>query len=137
MGCWAFGATPADAARAVTVLEAAAQLEAVLARRPDLAGVFGADLFMAMGAANGVKASGKSGEIKVVAFDAPESVVADIKSGLIDVAIAQHPAEIGFFGVLTAYAVVTGQSVPILIGTGYTVMDASNIDDPEILKFLY
>ncbi len=28
MGCWAFGATPADAARAVTVLEAAAQLEA-------------------------------------------------------------------------------------------------------------
>lgn len=118
-------------------VKAAAQLEAVLARRPDLAGVFGADLFTAMGSANGVRASGKSGEIKIVAFDAPESVVADIKSGLIDVAIAQHPFEIGYFGVMTAYAVATGGSVPILIGTGYTVMDASNINDPEILKFLY
>jgi len=117
--------------------KAAAQLEAVLARNPDLAGVFGSDLFTAMGTASGVKASGKTGEIKIVAFDAPQSIVGDIKSGLIDLAIAQHPKEIGFFGVLTAYAAVTGQSVPVLIGTGYTVMDASNIDDPEIQKFLY
>jgi ribose transport system substrate-binding protein len=27
--------------------------------------------------------------------------------------------------------------VPISIGTGFTVMDASNIDDPEIRQFVY
>jgi ribose transport system substrate-binding protein len=39
--------------------------------------------------------------------------------------------------VVTAYAVLTDQSVPTAIGTGFTVMDASNIDDPEIRKFVY
>jgi ribose transport system substrate-binding protein len=117
--------------------KAASQLQAVFARNPDLAGVFGANLFSAIGAADGVKAVGKTGEIRVVAFDAPQRIIDDIKSGLIDMAIAQHPAEIGYYGVMTAYAAVTGQSVPVDIGTGFTVMDASNIDDPEVLKFVY
>jgi len=117
--------------------KAASQLQAVFARNADLAGVFGANLFSAIGAADGVKAVGKSGEIRVVAFDAPQRIVDDIKSGLIDMAIAQHPAEIGYYGVVTAYAALTGHSVPITIGTGFTVMDASNIDDPEIRKFVY
>ncbi|MGI9503707.1 MAG: ABC transporter substrate-binding protein [Geminicoccaceae bacterium] len=117
--------------------KAASQLQAVLARNPDLVGVFGANLFSAIGAADGVKSVGKTGEIKVVAFDAPSRIVDDIKSGLIDMAIAQHPAEIGYYGVMTAYAALTDQSIPISIGTGFTVMDASNIDDPAIQKFVY
>jgi ribose transport system substrate-binding protein len=117
--------------------KAASQLQAVLARNPDLKGVFGANLFSAIGAADGVKAAGRAEQIQVVAFDAPQRIVDDIKSGLIDMAIAQHPAEIGYYGVVTAYAVLTGQSVPITIGTGFTVMDASNIDDPEVQKFVY
>jgi len=117
--------------------KAAAQLQAVVARNPGLSGVFGANLFSAIGAADGVKAIGKAGKIKVVAFDAPTRIVNDIKSGLIDLAIAQHPAEIGYYGVVTAYAALTGQSIPVTIGTGFTVMDASNIDDPDILKFIY
>jgi len=72
----------------------------VLARNPDLAGVFGANLFSALGAANGVKQAGKSGKVKVVAFDAPKSIVANIKEGLVDLAIAKHPAEIGYFGLV-------------------------------------
>ena len=66
-----------------------------------------------------------------------ERIVNDIKSGLIDLAIAQHPAEIGYYGVVTAYAALTGQSIPVTIGTGFTVMDASNIDDPDVRKFIY
>ena len=117
--------------------KAAAQVQAVFARNPDLDGVFGANLFSAIGAADGVKALGKTGEIKVVAFDTPTRIVDDIKSGLIDLAIAQHPAEIGYYGVVTAYAALTEQSVPISIGTGFTVMSKDNIDDPEVLKFVY
>lgn len=117
--------------------KAAAQVQAVFARNPDLDGVFGANLFSALGAADGVKALGKSGQIKVVAFDAPTSMVDSIKNGTIDLAIAQHPAEIGYYGVVTAYAALTGQSVPISIGTGFTVMSKDNIDDPEVRKFIY
>src|ERR1700757_2536533 len=117
--------------------KAASQFQSVYARNSDLAGVFGANLFSAMGAANGVKQAGMTGKVKVVAFDAPTSIVDEIKSGNVDIAIAQHPAEIGFYGVMTAYAHLTGQSVPPLIGTGFTVIDKSNIDDPKVKKFIY
>ena len=117
--------------------KAASQVQAVFARNSDLDGVFGANLFSAIGAADGVKALGKTGEIRVVAFDAPTRIVDDLKSGLIDLAVAQHPAEIGYYGVMTAYAVINGQSVPPEIGTGATIMTKENIDDPSIRKFVY
>ena len=117
--------------------KASAQLQAVFARNQDLAGVFGANLFSAIGAADGVKALSKSGAIRVVAFDTPNRIVDDLKSGLVDLAVAQHPAEIGYYGVMTAYAVINGQSVPPEIGTGATIMTKDNIDDPEIRKFVY
>jgi ribose transport system substrate-binding protein len=117
--------------------KAASQVQAVFARNADLAGVFGANLFSAIGAADGVKALGKTGAIRVVAFDAPTRIVDDLKSGLVDLAVAQHPAEIGYYGVMTAFAVINGQSVPPQIGTGATIMTKDNIDDPNVLKFVY
>jgi ribose transport system substrate-binding protein len=131
----------------VTVLEtqyndndsatAASQFQAVLASNPDVAGVFGANLFSALGAANGVEGASKSGDVTVIAFDAPQSIVDQIKSGLVDMTIAQHPFEIGYYGVVTAYAHITGNPVPPIIGTGYTLMTADNVDDPEVARFIY
>ena len=117
--------------------KAASQVQAVLARNPDLAGIFGANLFSASGSANGVKQAGKVGAIKIAAFDAPTSVVQELKDGTFTVVIAQHPAEIGYFGVVSAFAHLTGQSIPTKIGTGFTVMTKENIDDPNVKKFLY
>lgn len=117
--------------------KAASQLQGVFAREADLKGVFGANLFSALGAGNGVQQAGQTGNIKVVAFDAPGSIVDNIKTGLVDVAIAQHPAEIGYFGLVSAFAHLTGNSIPVSIGTGFTIMDASNIDDPEVAKYIY
>jgi ribose transport system substrate-binding protein len=117
--------------------KAASQLQSVYARNPDLAGVFGANLFSALGAAGGVKQANATGKIKVAAFDAPKSIVDQIKSGEAEMTIAQHPAEIGYYGVMTAYAHLTGHSVPPLIGTGFTVIDKSNADNPDTKKFIY
>ncbi|ASJ76818.1 ABC transporter substrate-binding protein [Granulosicoccus antarcticus] len=116
---------------------AAGQLQAVLAREPNLGGVFGANLFSAIGAANGVESANKLDEITVVAFDAPQSIVEQLKDGVVDMAIAQHPAEIGYYGVMTAYAHLTGQSVPPMIGTGFTVITAENVDEPEVARYIY
>ncbi|MDK4701929.1 MULTISPECIES: substrate-binding domain-containing protein [unclassified Rhizobium] len=117
--------------------KAASQLQAVFARNSDLDGVFGANLFSALGAANGVQQAGQTGKIRVVAFDAPTSIVDNINSGLVDLAIAQHPAEIGYFGVMAAYAHLTGNSIPTAIGTGFTVIDKSNVADKNVAKFIY
>ena len=117
--------------------KAASQLQAVYARNSDLKGVFGANLFSALGAGNGVQQAGQTGNIKVVAFDAPGSIVDNIKTGLVDVAIAQHPAEIGYYGVVSAYAHLTGQSIPVSIGTGFTVIDKNNVADPNVARYVY
>ena len=117
--------------------KAASQLQGVMARNSDLKGVFGANLFSALGAATGVKQAGMTGKIRVVAFDAPSSIVDNINSGLVDVAIAQHPAEIGYYGVVSAYAHLTGNSIPVAIGTGFTVIDKANVTDPNVAKYIY
>jgi ribose transport system substrate-binding protein len=117
--------------------KAAAQVQAVIGRVPDLAGVFGANLFSASGTANGVTQAGKAGKIKIAGFDAPESIVAQLKDGTFELTIAQHPAEIGYFGLIAAFAHVTGNPVPTAIGTGFSVMTAANIDDPKVARFLY
>jgi len=116
---------------------AASQFQAVFARSPDIGGVFGANLFSALGAGNGVEGADKADDVTVIAFDAPQSIVDNISSGLVDAAIAQHPAEIGYFGVMAAYAALTGQSVPTTIGTGFTVINADNVGDESIAKFIY
>ncbi len=117
--------------------KAAAQVQAVIGRVPDLAGVFGANLFSASGTANGVKQAGMVGKVKLAGFDAPESIVAQLKDGTFELTVAQHPAEIGYFGYIAAYAFVTGNPVPTAIGTGFSVMTKNNIDDPNVSKYLY
>ena len=116
---------------------AEAQLKQVYKEHPDLRGVFGADLFSAMGAASGVKALGKTGEIKVVAFDATERIAKGILDNSIDSAIAQHPQVIGYYGVMCAHGLITGEGSPLSISTGFTVINADNIDDPGFRKYIY
>jgi len=115
----------------------ASQLQAVYARNPDLAGVFGANLFSGLGAANGVQQAGQVGKIRVATFDAPPSIIDNLAKKTIDMAVAQHPAEIGYFGVVAAHAHLTGNSVPTAIGTGFTVITQENYADPAIAKFVY
>ncbi len=117
--------------------KAASQFQAVLGRVPDLAGVFGANLFSAAGAANGAKQAGVAGKVKMAGFDAPESIVGQLKDGTFELTIAQHPAEIGYMGLVAAHAHVTGNPVPTAIGTGFSVMTAANIDDPNVNRYLY
>jgi len=117
--------------------KAASQLAAVLARNSDLAGVFGANLFSAVGASTGVKTSNKRGVINVVAFDCPESIINDIKTGDIDIAICQKPFEMGSVGVQYAVDVLNGKKVPARYGTGYTVISKSNVDSAEAKAAVY
>ncbi|MDX2005663.1 MAG: ABC transporter substrate-binding protein [Meiothermus sp.] len=116
---------------------AASQLAAVLARNNDLAGVFGANLFSAVGAANGVRTAGRTGRIQVVAFDCPESIIQDIRNNVVDIAICQKPAEIGQRGVELAVQALNGQRIPTLVGTGFVVINRQNVGSAEAQAAIY
>ena len=75
--------------------------------------------------------------IRVVAFDAPTPIVDNLKSGLVDLAIAQHPAEIGYYGVVSAFAASDRPVGPAAIGTGFTVMTRTISTIPNVAKFVY
>lgn len=116
---------------------AAAHVAAVLARTPDLSGIFAANTFSGMGAAEGVKKAGKQGKIKVVTYDAVPGIDKDLKSGLVDIAIAQKPSEMGYMAVKYAADLVRGKTIPVTFGTGFIVMDKNNVDEPAVHKFIY
>jgi len=118
---------------------AASQTSAKLQAHPDLAGIFGTNLFSAQGAAAAVKDAGKTGEIKIVGFDAGPQQVADLENGVVDALIAQHPYDIGYDAVNLAadYLLDGKEPAEKVITTGYTVVTRDNIKDPDVARYLY
>jgi ribose transport system substrate-binding protein len=118
---------------------AASQTAAVIQANPDLAGIFGTNLFSAQGAATAVREAGKQGQVKVVGFDAGPQQVQDLKQEVVDVLIAQHPYDIGYQAVQMAVQYLTTKQAPPekVVGTGYTVVTRDNLNDPEVARYLY
>jgi len=107
--------------------KAAAITKSVLAKNPDLKGIFAANLFSAEGAAAGVREAGKQDQVKIVGFDAGPKQIADLKEGVVQALIAQRPADIGRQGVQQAYAALTGKATKKEIGTGFVSLTKENL----------
>jgi ribose transport system substrate-binding protein len=118
---------------------AAQQTSAILQRVPDLNGIFGTNLFSAEGAAQAVKNARKQGVIKIANFDAPEQAITDLKNGVVDLVIAQKPADMGTTAVQYAVDALKGNTSGIKkrVATGYFVIDKSNVDTPEAQAAIY
>jgi ribose transport system substrate-binding protein len=118
---------------------AASQTAAKIQGNPDMAGIFGTNLFSAEGAATAVKEAGKQGIIKIVGFDAGPKQVQDLKEGVVDLLIGQHPYDIGYQGVMMAVDYLTTGTPPAekVVATGYTVVTQENVDDDDVKKYLY
>lgn len=106
---------------------------------PDLAGIFGTNLFSAQGAAAGVREQGKTGVVKVVGFDAGPQQVQDLNSNVVDLLIAQHPGEIGEVAIQLLHDyLTTGEPLdPKAYVTGATIVTRENIADPAVARYLY
>jgi ribose transport system substrate-binding protein len=118
--------------------KAQAQVEAKLQQEPDLAGIFGTNVFSAQGAGQVVANKGLSGKVKVVAFDATETAIEMLKAGTVDLVIAQKPSDMGYMAVVMGNAYLNGvTSIPAVIPTGYALITRDNVDDPEVAKFIY
>jgi ribose transport system substrate-binding protein len=106
---------------------------------PDLAGIFGTNLFSAQGAAAAVREQGKHGVVKVVGFDAGPVQVQDLQSEVVDLLIAQHPGDIGEIavGLIVDFLRNGVAPDPKEIVTGSNIVTRDNIDDPEIARYLY
>jgi ribose transport system substrate-binding protein len=106
---------------------------------PDLAGIFGTNLFAAQGAAAAVRQQGLQGKVKMVGFDAGPTQVQDLRSEVVDLLIAQHPGDIGEIAIQLLHDfLTTGEPLdPREFVTGATIVTRDNIEDPEVARYLY
>lgn len=107
---------------------AAQLIGAQLQKDPDLVGVFAANLFAAEGAATGVKQAGKSGQVKIVGFDAGPNQIQALKEGTVQALVAQEPSLIGKFGIDEAVTALDGGKNTKDVQTGFTIITKDNLD---------
>jgi ribose transport system substrate-binding protein len=114
------------------------QTAAVLQRVPDLAGVFGTNVFSAQGAGTAVVNAGLGGHVQVVAYDATQFAIEQLREGVVSLVLAQKPFDMGYMAVQFAAADAAGvTSLPRRVETGFAIIDKDNVDDPAVARFIY
>jgi ribose transport system substrate-binding protein len=117
---------------------AAQQTAAVIEQNPDLAGVFGTNVFSAQGAGNAVVNAGLGGTVQVVAYDATKDAIESLNKGDVTLVLAQKPFDMGYLGVMFAAADAAGvTSLPRRVQTGFAIIDKTNVEDPNYSRFIY
>jgi len=109
----------------------------MLTAHPELKGIFAANEPAAIGAAQAVKAAGKVGDVKLVAFDAAEEEINALKAGTIQALVVQNPYKMGYESVKAVLVAIAGGDVEQRIDTGVTVVTVDNLEEPEIQRLLY
>jgi len=106
---------------------AAQLIGAQLQKDPDLVGVFATNIFSAEGSATGVKQAGKSGQVKIVGFDAGPNQIQALKDGTVQALVAQEPGIIGKYGVDEAVTALEGGQNTKKVQTGFTIITQENL----------
>ena len=86
-----------------------AKAQAILAKHPDLGGIFCANDNMAIGAIQAISEAGKKGKVRVVGYDNIPNVQPLLQSGDLTATIEQHPDLMGRYGVRLAVGVLDGK----------------------------
>ena len=77
-----------------------------------------------------------AGKVRFVGFDSSDLLVQGLKDGQIDALVLQNPDLMGYTGVKCLVQSIRGQKVDAKIDTGATVVDAKNMNTPDVAKLL-
>lgn len=119
------------------VEEAMTVTQDMLTQDAAMKGIFATNEPAAIGAAAALKAAGKSGTVKLVAFDGAEEEIKGLQEGSIHALIVQNPYRMGYLGVKAALDAIAGKPVEKRIDTGVTVVTMENFNTPDVQKLLY
>jgi len=118
--------------------KAQAQLNAILQNYPDLSAIFCTNVLGAQAVGQYLGSQGLSGKVKVAAFDATATTVDLLRNGVIDMVVAQKPADMGYLAVLFAAARHDGiTDLPAHLSTGFVLLTRENMDDPAYARYFY
>jgi ribose transport system substrate-binding protein len=120
----------ADRAKAMAVTEN------VLTAHPDLAGLFADNESSSAGTVQALKSRGAKG-VKLVAFDASEQLVADMRAGWIDSIVVQNPFRMGYESTKAIGMHLKGEKPPEFVDSGATLLKLEDLDKPGTKELLF
>jgi ribose transport system substrate-binding protein len=122
----------ADRARALALTEN------LMTAHADLAGLFADNESSTSGAVQALK-SRKAKDVKLVAFDASEQLVQDLKEGWIDSLVVQNPFKMGYESTKAVLLTLRGSGggMPAYVDSGAALVKASDLDKPEVKELLF
>jgi ribose transport system substrate-binding protein len=124
----AFGMADRAKARAAT--------ENILTAHPDLKGLFADNESSSAGAVMGLKARTAS-QVRMVAFDANEQLISDLRERHIDALIVQDPFRMGYESVKAVGEKLNGQEPPREIDSGVALVTREDLEKPDVVRLLY
>lgn len=117
--------------------KARAGAENILTAHPQLAGFFASAEPGSVGTALALKAMGRSGKTKFVAFDSSDSMIEDLRGGTIDAMVVQDPFGMGFEAVKSVVDKLNGKTPPKRVDLHARVIKKADLDKPEIKELLH
>ena len=115
--------------------KAMALTENILAAHPDLAGIFADNESSSAGALQALKDRSAS-QVKLIAFDASEPLIASLRDGSIDSIVVQNPFRMGYESVRSIGLKLSGQTPEKKLDTGATLVRREDLDREEIKQLL-
>jgi ribose transport system substrate-binding protein len=103
------------------------KMSGILARVPDLDGVFCANDNMAFGAIAAIESADKTGKVRVTAYDNLKAAQDAILEGKMDATVEQHPDLMGAMGVENALKAVRGEAIPPQIAVPTDLITAETL----------
>ena len=113
-----------------------AAAENMLTAHADLDGFFASTEPSSSGVTLALKSRGLAGKIRFVGFDASDTMIEDLKAGVIDAIVVQDPFKIGFEAVKTIADKLNGKMPPKRIDLQGRVVRKQDLDRPEIKELL-
>jgi ribose transport system substrate-binding protein len=109
--------------------------ENILTAHPELDGLFASNESSTVGAAQALKQRG--GKVKLVGFDSSPALEADLRAGIIDSLIVQHPFRMGYEAVTAAVRTLRGEKMAKIQDLPPRLVTAADLDKPEVQEQLH
>ena len=110
--------------------------ENLMTAHGDLAGLFADNESSSSGCVQALKARNAKG-VKLVAFDASDQLIKDMKDGWIDSLIVQNPFKMGYESTKAVLMKLKGQDPVKHLDSGATLVKATDLDTPVIKELLF
>lgn len=114
-----------------------AAAENILSAHPQLDGIFCSTEPSSTGTSLALKSRGLAGKVKFVAFDSSDTMIQDLRDGVIHALVVQDPFRIGFEAVRTLVDKLNGKTPPKRIDLAARVVTKEQLDTPEVKELLH